>query len=88
MNSVTQSNPKHAPGWIAAARVEELAGREAAAREMIVQGVKNCPHDADVWLEAARLELKTSRDAAKSVIAQGIHKFFIFDFGKLISIYR
>lgn len=77
MSSVTQSNPKHAPGWIAAARVEEIAGRDVAAREMIVQGVKNCPHEEDVWLEAARLELKTSRDAAKSVIAQGtFHTMF------------
>lgn len=26
LRSVTQTNPQHAPGWIAAARLEELSG--------------------------------------------------------------
>ena len=32
LKSVTQSNPKHPPGWIAAARLEEVAGKIQAAR--------------------------------------------------------
>ncbi|CAN0557458.1 unnamed protein product, partial [Laminaria digitata] len=27
LKSVTSTNPKHGPGWIAAARVEEYAGK-------------------------------------------------------------
>ena len=27
LRSVTTTNPKHGPGWIAAARVEEFAGK-------------------------------------------------------------
>jgi pre-mRNA-processing factor 6 len=33
--SVTQTNPKHPPGWIAAARLEELVGKLKAARQLI-----------------------------------------------------
>ena len=32
LKSVIGTNPKHAPGWIAAARLEELAGKLQAAR--------------------------------------------------------
>jgi hypothetical protein len=45
-------------GWIAAARVEEVAGKLAAARQIIAQGCEECPQSADVWLEAARLNVR------------------------------
>ncbi|KAF8324232.1 PRP1 splicing factor, N-terminal-domain-containing protein [Amanita rubescens] len=54
-DSLTKSNPKHAPGWIAAARVEEHAGRMVAARKIIMKGCEECPKSEDVWLEASRL---------------------------------
>ncbi|KAI5293208.1 hypothetical protein KEM52_005745 [Ascosphaera acerosa] len=38
LESVTKTNPRHAPGWIAIARLEELAGRIAAARNHIAKG--------------------------------------------------
>ena len=56
-DSLVKSNPKHAPGWIAAARLEEHAGRMVAARKMIKQGCEQCPKNEDVWLEAARLHV-------------------------------
>ena len=59
-NSLVKSNPKHAPGWIAAARLEEHAGRMVAARKMIKQGCEQCPKNEDVWLEAARLHVSSS----------------------------
>jgi pre-mRNA-processing factor 6 len=34
--SVITTNPKHGPGWIAAARLEEVATKMAAAREIIM----------------------------------------------------
>jgi hypothetical protein len=56
-DSLIKSNPKHAPGWIAAAALEEHAGRMVAARKLIKQGCEQCPKSEDVWLEAARLHV-------------------------------
>jgi pre-mRNA-processing factor 6 len=57
-DSLIKSNPKHAPGWIAAAALEEHAGRMVAARKLIKQGCDQCPKSEDVWLEAARLHVR------------------------------
>ena len=57
-DSLVKSNPKHAPGWIAAACLEEHAGRMVAARKLIKQGCEQCPKSEDVWLEAARLHVR------------------------------
>ena len=57
-DSLIKSNPKHAPGWIAAAALEEHAGRMVAARKLIKQGCEQCPKSEDVWLEAARLHVR------------------------------
>ncbi|KAK1266547.1 hypothetical protein QJS04_geneDACA000519 [Acorus gramineus] len=69
LKSVTQTNPKHPPGWIAAARLEEVAGKIQAARQLIRKGCEECPKSEDVWLEACRL---ASPDEAKGVIARGV----------------
>ncbi|KAH7528301.1 hypothetical protein FEM48_Zijuj05G0058200 [Ziziphus jujuba var. spinosa] len=69
LKSVTQTNPKHPPGWIAAARLEEVAGKTQAARQLIERGCEECPKNEDVWLEACRL---ASPDEAKAVIAKGV----------------
>jgi pre-mRNA-processing factor 6 len=53
--SAVRADPKHAPGWIAAARLQEQVRNLAAARKLIRQGCENCPDDEDVWLEAVRL---------------------------------
>ena len=55
LESVIKTNPKHGPGWIAAARLEEFAGRTVAARNVIARGTENCPKAEDVWLESIRL---------------------------------
>lgn len=57
-DSLVKSNPKHAPGWIAAACLEEHAGRMVAARKLIKAGCEQCPKSDDVWLEAARLHVR------------------------------
>lgn len=69
LDSVIKTNPKHAPGWIAAARVEEVAGKMAIARKVIAQGCDNCPKSEDVWLESARLN---ARDNAKIILANAV----------------
>jgi len=55
LKSVINSNSKHVPGWIAAARVEELDGKLNEARNIIAQAAQNIFDSEDIWLEAARL---------------------------------
>ena len=55
LESVIKTNPKHAPGWIAAARLEEFAGKIVAARNVIARGCEYCPKSEDAWLENIRL---------------------------------
>ncbi|XP_021716471.1 protein STABILIZED1-like isoform X1 [Chenopodium quinoa] len=69
LKSIIQTNPKHPPGWIAAARLEEVAGKIQTARQFIKKGCEECPKNEDVWLEACRL---VSPDEAKAVIARGV----------------
>ncbi|KAF7791453.1 hypothetical protein EIP86_002469 [Pleurotus ostreatoroseus] len=68
-DSLVKSNPKHAPGWIAAACLEEHAGRMVAARKLIKAGCEQCPKSEDVWLEAARLH---NNDDAKVILANAV----------------
>lgn len=69
LRSVTTTNPKHGPGWIAAARLEEVAGKLVQARKIIAQGCDSCPTQEDVWLEAARLQ---NPENAKTVLANAV----------------
>ncbi|KAK6542945.1 hypothetical protein TWF694_006883 [Orbilia ellipsospora] len=55
LDSVVKTNPKHAPGWIAAARLEEYGNRIVQARSIIAKGCEYCPTNEDIWLEAIRL---------------------------------
>ena len=55
LESVIKTNPKHPPGWIAAARLEEIAGKVVAARNVIARGCEHCPKSEDAWLENIRL---------------------------------
>eukprot|EP01135_Chromosphaera_perkinsii_P001597 Nk52_evm67s207 gene=Nk52_evmTU67s207 len=56
LKSVITTNPSHGPGWVAAARLEEVAGKLQTARNIITKGCEACPKNADVWLEAIRLD--------------------------------
>lgn len=56
MKSAITSNPKSAPSWIAAARIEEYDGKMETARKMIANGLDHCPDNEDIWLEATRLD--------------------------------
>jgi pre-mRNA-processing factor 6 len=55
LESVIKTNPKHAPGWIAIARLEEAAGKIVTARKLAAQGCEQCPKSEDMWLESIRL---------------------------------
>ncbi|PVU88344.1 hypothetical protein BB559_004862 [Furculomyces boomerangus] len=69
LKSVTKTNPKHAPGWIAAARLEEVAGKLPAARATIRKGYEECPKSEDVWLEASRLN---TNENAKIILGNAV----------------
>jgi len=69
LNSVITTNPKHAPGWIAAARLEKETGKLSQARAIIMKGCEMCPTNEDVWLEAARLHTPKQ---AKAILAKAV----------------
>lgn len=69
LESVIKTNPSHAPGWIAAARLEELAGKMVQARSVIARGCEHCPKNEDVWLENIRLN---DNHNAKIIVAQAV----------------
>ncbi len=69
LKSVRETNPRHASGWIASARVEETANKIHAARKLIQEGCEICSNDEDVWLEAARLH---PPEMAKTIYASAI----------------
>lgn len=69
LKSVITTNPKHPPGWIAAARLEEIAGKIVQARKIIAKGCEECPDNEDVWIENARLQ---TPENAKIVISQAV----------------
>lgn len=56
LKSVTTTNPRHAPGWVAAARLEELAGKVADARKLIAQVLPGSQQISG-WLPAANTTL-------------------------------
>lgn len=69
LDSVRQTNPSHAPAWIASARLEEVAGKMSKAVALMREACAACPHSEDTWLEAARLH---GRDNAKRVLAEAV----------------
>jgi pre-mRNA-processing factor 6 len=71
LKSVRDTNPKHGPGWIASARVEEAAGKILRARKLIQEGCQICPTHTDVWLEAARLHPPM---IAKTILATAVRR--------------
>ncbi|XP_011402481.1 PREDICTED: pre-mRNA-processing factor 6-like [Amphimedon queenslandica] len=69
LKSVITTNPNHAPGWVAAARLEEVTGRMQMARNIIMRGCEVCSKNEDVWVESIRLQ---PPENAKLVVAQAI----------------
>uniref|UniRef100_A0A0C3UDZ0 PRP1 splicing factor N-terminal domain-containing protein n=1 Tax=Guillardia theta (strain CCMP2712) TaxID=905079 RepID=A0A0C3UDZ0_GUITC len=70
LKSAITSNPKHAPAWIAASRLEVIAGKVSQARNLIMQGCEAVPLNEDIWLEAASIH---PPEQAKKIIAQAVH---------------
>ena len=71
LQNARKTNPNHPPGWIAAARLEETAGKLATARKIIMKGCETCPKSEDIWLEAARLH-SNNKETAKIIFAKAV----------------
>ena len=69
LSNVTTTNPSHAPGWIAAARLEHIAGKISTARRIMIKACAACPKNEDVWIEAARLH---APENAKIIFAKAV----------------
>ena len=57
LQSLIKTNPKHAPGWVAAAWLENVAGKSVAARKIIAEGCEHCTKSEDVWIAASELNV-------------------------------
>ncbi|KAG7123742.1 Pre-mRNA-splicing factor prp1 like protein [Verticillium longisporum] len=71
MMNGTQAQVADINRWIAGARLEELAGKTVAARNVIARGCEKCPKNVDVWLENIRLNDVRN---AKIIAAEAIKK--------------
>lgn len=69
LSVITSTNPKHAPGWMAAARLEERSGKLLDARRKIIEACRRCSRDDEVWLEAVRLH---PAEAGRKLLAHAI----------------
>ncbi|KAI5478731.1 hypothetical protein MNV49_004656 [Pseudohyphozyma bogoriensis] len=71
LQSLIKTNPKHAPGWVAAAWLENVAGKSVAARKLIAEGCEQCPKNEDVWIAASELN---TNDNAKVIMANAVQE--------------
>lgn len=78
LKSVRQTNPKHAPAWIAAATLEQVTGRVQAARNIIMKGTEVNPESEEIWLEAIRLMPPNhQKSVAAQVLTSELNKRYI-----------
>jgi len=69
LRSVIQTNPRHGPGWIAAARLEKETGKISQARQIILKGCEMAPTNEDVWIEAAAMQTPAN---ARAILAKAV----------------
>ncbi|KAF2819620.1 hypothetical protein CC86DRAFT_362569 [Ophiobolus disseminans] len=71
LESAVRTNVNNGPGYVALARLEELAGKVHTAKKVIQRGCEQCPRSVVVWEEAIRLN-KDSTHNAKIIAANAI----------------
>jgi len=69
LRSLVASNAGQPMAWITAARFEASVGKTTAARKLILDGTRACPHSEDVWVEAASL---LPPDQAQGILAEAV----------------
>ncbi|KAF1963650.1 hypothetical protein CC80DRAFT_460550 [Byssothecium circinans] len=71
LESAVKTNINNGPGYVALARLEEMAGKIHTAKRVLAQGCQNCPKSIAVWVEAIRLNRENLHNA-KVIAAAGI----------------
>ncbi|KAL1595016.1 U4/U6 x U5 tri-snRNP complex subunit Prp1 [Paraconiothyrium brasiliense] len=71
LESAVKTNVHNGPGYVALARLEEVAGKIHTAKKIIQKGCDMCPKSIVVWEEAIRLN-KENVHNAKIIAASGI----------------
>ncbi|KAF9733139.1 hypothetical protein PMIN03_010442 [Paraphaeosphaeria minitans] len=71
LESAVKTNVHNGPGYVALARLEEVAGKIHTAKKIIQKGCDMCPKSTVVWEEAIRLN-KENIHNAKIIAASGI----------------
>lgn len=71
LESAVKTNVHNGPGYVALARLEEVAGKLHTAKKVIAQGCEMCPKSIVVWEEAIRLNRENLHNA-KIIAAAGI----------------
>lgn len=71
LESAVKTNVHNGPGYVALARLEELAGKVHTAKKVIQRGCEQCPKSQVVWEEAIRLNRDVIHNA-KIIAANGI----------------
>ncbi|KAF3045187.1 hypothetical protein E8E12_010484 [Didymella heteroderae] len=71
LESAVKTNVNNGPGYVALARLEEVAGKIHTAKKVIQKGCEMCPKSIVVWEEAIRLNREQLHNA-KVIAANGI----------------
>lgn len=71
LESAVKTNIHNGPGYVALARLEEVAGKIHTAKKVIARGCELCPRSVVVWEEAIRLN-RDNLHNAKVIAANGI----------------
>ncbi|KAF2134408.1 hypothetical protein P153DRAFT_391748 [Dothidotthia symphoricarpi CBS 119687] len=71
LESAVKTNVHNGPGYVALARLEEVAGKIHTAKKVIQKGCEMCPKSIVVWEEAIRLNRENIHNA-KIIAANGI----------------
>jgi pre-mRNA-processing factor 6 len=71
LESAVKTNVTNGPGYVALARLEEVAGKIHTAKKVIQKGCEMCPKSIVVWEEAIRLSRENVHNA-KIIAANGI----------------
>jgi pre-mRNA-processing factor 6 len=71
LESAVKTNVHNGPGYVALARLEEVAGKIHTAKKVIQKGCDMCPKSMVVWEEAIRLNRENIHNA-KIIAANGI----------------
>ncbi|KAF1940735.1 hypothetical protein EJ02DRAFT_435380 [Clathrospora elynae] len=72
LESAVKTNIHNGPGYVALARLEEMAGKTHTAKKVLQRGCELCPKSIAVWEESIRIHSQSSIHNAKIIAASAI----------------